>query len=254
MIHNLVSVQNILSRVYRTFKLEDPDWIYDAVEWAAEALEDIGHVNQLVRRTREVSINSFNADLPDDLVYLEMVTLDGERVSYSGREARYDTKQDDVTYQLEPGKLKIGIDCGTVTLTYRAFPVDEQGFPLVPDIYDVKEALSWRIMSRMMLGGYVPKAQGLNWQIADQKYELFRKAAENQIKMPSPDEMEMIRQFFHSLTPDYSHWKEKMEGLNDPDNIDVSTGGTQQSYAGNYTNGMKKYSYPNQINKTGQNN
>lgn len=259
MIYQSISIKNILARAYRTFKLDGGDWIYDAVEFAGEAMEDIGHIEQFVRRACDLQVSSFKANLPTDLITLDMVWGEHGRIPYGG--SKFELCHDDYLtgsagntspfYQVEMDKLKVSFESGTVTVTYQAYPVDEDGFPLIPDIHEYKEAIVWRIITQMLLGGYMPKVQGLNFQYADQKYELFRVRAANRAKFPSPDRMEMIRRFFTNPVTNYSEWWSKaMTGIENGAGVDFGdgSGSANQGYNGDY------YHYPNQLGKRGQNN
>jgi hypothetical protein len=260
MIYNSISVKNILARVYRTFRIDDSDWVYDAVEWAGEALEQIGHIGQYIRKPQVVNIENFNANLPCDLVTLDMVWGEHGRIPYGGSKIEFcnddyhtgvSNNENQPYYQLEMDKIKCSFESGQVEITYQAYPVDESGFPLIPDVHEYKEAVVWRIISQMLLGGWVPKNSQLNFQYADQKFELFSIRASNRAKFPSPDRMETIRRFFTSIVPDYSQWADGMTGLEQPDQIYID--GHAGNNSGSISN-LKKYSYPNQIDNTfGQN-
>jgi hypothetical protein len=260
MIYNSISVKNILARVYRTFQLDSSDWVYDAIEWAGEAMEQIGHIGQYERKPAVLEIENFKANLPCDLVTLDLVWGDNGRIPYGGSKIEFckDDYQTGVQnnenlpyYQLEMDKIKTSFESGSVYITYEAYPTDDDGFPMVPDMHEYKEAIAWRIISQMLIGGWTPKNPQLNFQYADQKFELFVVRASNRAKFPSPDRMETIRRFFTSLVPDYTQWSDGMTGLEQPDNIDIdgnTTGG------GGSISSLKKYSYPNKLdNNFGQN-
>lgn len=261
MITKSISVKNIIARVYRTFQPQNADWIYDAIEWAGEALEHIGHIGQYERKPHIINVKNHTAVLPCDLVVLESVWYQGKRVPYGGSKIdfcddKYTTNVDVINnvdfpyYQLELDHIKTSFESGELTIYYQAYKTDEDGFPLIPDEHEFKEAVTWRIVSQMLLQGWQPGNNQINFQIADQKYEQNVVRASNRAKFPTPDRMETIRRFWTQMVPDYTAWADGMVGLEQPDQIHIDG---QDGNSGSISN-LKKYSYPNQIDNTfGQN-
>lgn len=99
-------------------------------------------------------------------------------------------------YNLKPGAIETTFDFGEVELIYTGATSDENGFPLIPDVYEFKEAIAWYIISRLLLGGY--EHPTINWQMADQKWERLRVAARNKLKMPSIDRMQALANMWTS--------------------------------------------------------
>lgn len=93
-------------------------------------------------------------------------------------------------YNLQPGCIETTFEEGCITLIYTGSVSDENDLPLVPNVFEFKEAIAWFIMSRLLLGGYEHPV--LNYEKADAKWEFFKLAARNKIKMPSIDRMQAL--------------------------------------------------------------
>lgn len=99
-------------------------------------------------------------------------------------------------YNLRPGAIETTFSDGEVTLIYTGATSDERGMPMVPDIYEFKEALAWYIMSRLCLSGYGHPV--INYAMADAKWEQFRFKAKNKMKMPTLDRMQALANMWTS--------------------------------------------------------
>lgn len=93
-------------------------------------------------------------------------------------------------YNLNPGIIETSFECGTIYLTYVGAMSDSNGLPIIPDVYEFKEALAWTIMERILLGGYEHPV--IKWDIADVRARELRRAARNKLKMPSLDKMDAL--------------------------------------------------------------
>lgn len=99
-------------------------------------------------------------------------------------------------YNLKQGAIETTFSDGIVRLIYTGASSDENGLPIIPDVYEFKEAISWYIMSRLLLGGYEHPV--INWQMADQRWEEYKHRARNKIKMPSLDRMQALANMWTS--------------------------------------------------------
>jgi hypothetical protein len=72
MIYRTISAGEIIAKIYRDLgnTIQIADWEQDALEWIGEALEHIGAGVQLEKKQDSLTISSFRALLPTDLVQL----------------------------------------------------------------------------------------------------------------------------------------------------------------------------------------
>jgi hypothetical protein len=92
-------------------------------------------------------------------------------------------------YYTEMGYLNTSFPDGTVTLYYRAVPVDEDGMPMIPDNQNYKQALYWYCRAMMIGAGFQDKVFSsdhcfMQWE------QIYAPRAISEIRMPSPEQME----------------------------------------------------------------
>ncbi len=78
---------------------------------------------------------------------------------------------------------------GKVRVHYKTVPHDEEGYPLIPDNENYKEAIYWYVRGCMIGAGWDDKVFSFNQ--CDAKFELHAGRAMAQIRYPSVDQMEM---------------------------------------------------------------
>ena len=113
-------------------------------------------------------------------------------------------------YTVNAGYIVTSFESGNLKLHYTAYPVDGDGFPMVPDNIYVKQALEWYIIRQMMMGGYVHPV--FNWQVADGKWGHYCVAAQNDLAFPSIDKMETMKNMFVRLIPNMNAHDDFFQG------------------------------------------
>ena len=113
-------------------------------------------------------------------------------------------------YTVNAGYIVTSFEAGDIKLHYTAYPIDADGFPMVPDNIYVKQALEWYIIRQMMMGGYMHPV--FNWQVADQKWGHYCVAAQNDLTYPSIDKMETMKNMFVRLIPNMNAHSDFFQG------------------------------------------
>lgn len=110
-------------------------------------------------------------------------------------------------YNIKPGYIMCNVPSGYLKLSYNAVPTDCDGYPLVPDLASVFEALYWYIAMKYM---YPKKLRGeINRNDYDEmknSWNFYRKQAYAELLMPNLDEMETLKNTWTRLIPElYDH-------------------------------------------------
>lgn len=303
MIYSTTSSGHVIAKIYRDLgnTIQIADWEQDAFEWIGEALEHIGAGVQLQKKEDSLTIASFKAALPVDLVQLHDVfyspsvgadtetgytveavvagtagnliltiqgtvyseafdtdvpttvsnwitsyapslsvlgitaTADAETISLVADDLDVDltvtddssggdiivtlTATDAVTtignatkyplnrsgatlhagvhtttrgnspafvgesYILNPDYIHTSFETGYVFITYLAYPLDSNGYPLIPDNISYKEAAFWYIMKKLMMRGWKHPA-GFDYGYGDAMWQKYCTQARNIANMP----------------------------------------------------------------------
>jgi len=247
-----VSVKNVIAKVYRDLDLREEDNLINFIEWSAEALEKIGAFSQLESKHKRVEIENYRGELPDDLVYLTLVTYRNypilptenaispikidtatsstrpyafyqdkiqnavfvDDTGFEGNNTR--VKFDDVKYQISNGLIKTSFDCGYLEIVYEAMPLDEEGFPLVPDYVEFKDALYWYINMKY---SYTQWRRGELrdgiYQDAENKWHWYCQQAANKAMIPDLGKLENIKRSYLTLRPRTEQFKKFYDNLNE---------------------------------------
>lgn len=142
MIYKLESVRIVIGKIVRDLGLGDMEINYqDMIEWIAEGLQDIGAYYQFTHKPGTLEVEDFKAELPCD--FYEMVrimdTTVGNRIDHNSyligdsQETINNTVNNSSEHKINHNIMTVGFRTGTVNIQYLAFPVDTEGFPMVPD-------------------------------------------------------------------------------------------------------------------------
>lgn len=102
--------------------------------------------------------------------------------------------------------IKTSFDSGTIRVHSRMFKVDGEGLPLIMNTFNYKEAISWFLIYRLILGGYnhptIKKWEEAYAMWEDDRGTGFSQRARAEAKMPSIDEMERFKNRWVSVKRD----------------------------------------------------
>ncbi|GHT65727.1 hypothetical protein AGMMS50239_26080 [Bacteroidia bacterium] len=108
----------------------------------------------------------------------------------------------DITYSVKPGYININVDSGFLKIAYSTIPVDKDGYPMIPDIAAVKEAVYWYVTMKLMypkyLYGVIPHHVYLDMKM---NWTKWANSANAKLKMPNIDELNTMKNIHTSLMP-----------------------------------------------------
>ena len=113
----------------------------------------------------------------------------------------------DLTYKIQGNCIFTApLEQGQIEIAYQAMPMDEEGYPLIPDNSSYSRALEAYIKREWFT---ILFDQGkLNGQVlarADQEYSFYVGQAQSEIIMPTIDQMEAISNMWNTLLPRDEH-------------------------------------------------
>lgn len=247
MVYKYISSKQIIAKVFRDFGIQDNDFITDAIEWIGEALDFIGAQRQLVGKTKVFQTFNFRAPLPNDLYSIDSVryargeygnetpSIDDFKYELSQAETEYNAaffgeeKQGadyrENGYLIDGEYIKTNLENSWIALTYWALPLDNDGYPLVPDMVEFKEALTWKIMEKILLSGHNHPV--VNYQFAHQQWLKYCTQARNQANMPDKGAYKLFKEKWVTMIPDYEH---NIKELNNFKPYTSATNAIEQSF------------------------
>ena len=181
----------IIKKVVTDFLPINSGWEDLAFDWIIEGLEEIGTTLPLERLS--VAFKSINKKIKlcCSIEKVLGIVVNGKKVHIkNGVCVNPDTSAKDY------GKLTASYNFPYITfdskneiegeLHYLGFPIDECGDLLIPDIIELKEALMYKVVFKLLLRGEI-----LNINILDAKnmWDIYRSKATNALLMSAPDFM-----------------------------------------------------------------
>lgn len=120
-------------------------------------------------------------------------------------------------YVINPNYIITSFESGHIKLHYNAFPVDDEGFPEVPDDYAYHTALSWYILKMILARGFEHPV--FRYQDAETRWFDYRQLAANNAKYPSIDKMERFKNQWMRLIPNPMAWHDFYMSTEQQENI-----------------------------------
>lgn len=223
------SLKTVIGNVIRNTRIKDSSFIADIHEWLYEAMDMMETQFSLEGTWEEVKVNFHKAKLPCGLKYIDAVEYQGHRLREGGgvrpakkdRAIHYDgfaanafrtnvekinsnghqlyyTTLSNVNasgihpfdyYNTDMGVLNTSFADGCVTIYFRKVKTDEDGFPMIPDNQNYKQALYWYCRAMMIGAGWNDK-QFTYQQCFEQFEHIYGPRATAEIRLPSPEQME----------------------------------------------------------------
>jgi len=242
MVYQYVSINNIIESLYRDFGHQEELDILDVYEWAAEAMDLIGASPQYAQSMVDLQVTDHTVCLPCGFKALQQISYNGQPMVQAmgtmmpgwdstdttnyvkGVEVEEDNFPLSTTvmqfeqghsFYIEDGKLKTSLECDCVTMAYLSIPLDDEGYPKVPDIPQYKRAVTE--YCQMMMDRRAWRAQRIPEAVfrdTEQKWFSFMKQARVQAIMPDISKMEEIKNQWVRLKPRLNDFKNFFNTIN----------------------------------------
>lgn len=238
--YRFASTGKLIAKIFRDLKLTNGNWIDDAIEWVADALDAIGAPTSTIKKVEILPVKDFRADMPIDLYLINMVSYnpaqDGsmEQTDYKVP-LRYESSEfpmglhcDNCVnmtavapegYYLNGNFIHTTFETGFICLSYQAVPTDENCWPMFPDAQTFRQAIYWYIIMKMMEGGYEHPNRGINYQTAVFQWEKYCTQAENESKMLDFDRAESFKNSWLRLVPNINRHEFMYNELNEREEL-----------------------------------
>ena len=174
----------------------------------------VGIPTSFIEKTEDLEIKDYRAQLPCDLYEINQIRfLDkGNKEIYfrystdnfhmdTGR--HFDRDYRGFTYKVQNSCIITSIREGKITLSYKAFPMDDEGYPLIPDNSSYSKALELYIKLQYFTILFdLGKIQPQVLQNTQQQYCWYVGQAQTDLIRPTLDQMESLSNMWNKLLPD----------------------------------------------------
>lgn len=124
------------------------------------------------------------------------------------------------SYQINFDTVTATFRYGVISLRYLAIPVDDSGYPMVPDDVAFMEALMWRVAEKMAMRGHVFKNPALNdFEVSKFYWNKYCMQARANANAPDNDTMQKLANIWNTLVPNQNRYYSDFNDLGLPNNI-----------------------------------
>jgi hypothetical protein len=217
-----VSLDRIMDKVHRDNRFVDKVDYMDVVEWSGEVIKLIGAPNAFKKKvtgnsmiTPNITVEDYRGPLPVDyyrvmpggvrdydtkIVYRGATDSFAKAPAITGEDSLL--AQPDYTYTINDNYLFLSKDEATIEMAYYAFPVDDNGMPMVPDNVKYVNAISSYVAERIGFGLWsIGRLPDKVYQKLEQERLFYVGAANSAANVPSVDQAESWTKGWARLNP-----------------------------------------------------
>lgn len=208
--YNYINIREALSRVMRHPLLQDVT-LEQAVQYTLDFIGIFGMPKMYQDKEEVVHIEEFRAKLPCDLISINQIKECKSGVclrsmtdnfmprEYYDKNVGYKVPQE-LTFKTQGQVLYTSFKTGDVSISYKALPVDKDGFPLLIDNSVFLRALEAYIKREVFTILFdMGKIQAAVLQNAQQQYAWLAGQLQSEFTIPSVSEMESIKRSWCTL-------------------------------------------------------
>lgn len=226
MSYRTVSSKQIVGKIYRDLKVPEYVTFADIMEWIGECLEEMQHLEGFIPKKETFEFTDSRILIPDNVYFVDSVYYNDEKLPYghsgsveytspiylSAKKEVLESTNTEITrygsqivnttsktdyYTINGNWIQLSFSEGEVDILYYTYPIDEEGYPLIPDDQFYKQAIFWYVFSNMLLGGFMH--QTINFAYARKQYNYYRLRATANAKMLSPDQKSRFTKIWTSV-------------------------------------------------------
>ncbi len=226
---NFINIREILSRLTRHPLMTDIN-LETVIQYTIDFIGIMGLPNIYLDKVVNLTIENYRAQLPCDLISVNQV-----RLSQNGSCIRsmtdnfnmhniYDDSRNtgEPTFKTQGTIIYTSFKDGSIQLSYKAIPIDEEGLPLIPDNPIFLETLELYIKKKWFTILFdMGKIQPAVLNNTQQEYAFKAGQCNNEFIIPSPSEMETLTNVWSQLIPRVNEFKKGFRHLGNKEYIKV---------------------------------
>ena len=168
--------------------------------------------------TEDARATNFQVDVFDHNGANPAVDGPGSTVPWDGSDIKQVSSGGNTqhTYKVQGNMIQTSEECMFIKLHYQSLPTDEDGYLLVPDVEEYKQALGFYVLRQLIGAGFKhPIWNGPpGWNFYNQQWEKMAARALGVIKYPTQDRMEKLRTgFAERLIPAHHAYDDFFTGI-----------------------------------------
>lgn len=209
---NYTNIKLIMDRLQRHPLMSDINF-ETVVDYAVEFIKIVGTPPSFLDKTELLEVKDYRAELPCDfyeVIQVRTAHPEGNAHEHTFRHTSDSfhmspkkPKWSDLTYKIQGTCIITSIEKGMIEIAYKAMPVDDEGYPLIPDNSSFSRALELYIKLQWFTIQFdLGKISAQVLSNTQQQYAWAVGQAQTDLIRPSLDQMEVITNMWNKLLPD----------------------------------------------------
>ena len=217
---NYISIKEILSRAMRNPLLIDLT-LETAIQYTVDFFGIMGLPSTYIDRVATIDIKEFRGVMPCDLIAINQVRYEGSCITQMAD--NYNTcPHDTYTFKTQGRIIYTSFKEGSVDISYKAMPLDDEGMPLLPDEPTFLRALELYIKKQWFTILFdMNKISPAVLQNTQQEYAFAVGACNNTFTIPSVSEMESIKNMWNQLIPRTNEFRSGFKYLGKQEHLKI---------------------------------
>jgi hypothetical protein len=219
--YTTISSKAIVERIFgllgNTISQDSDRLLGNVIEWIGSGIELIGILPAMERVDEEFEVCGGRIALPCNLYLINSVAYESQWLPYGSQTFNYDLHCEhcvnesraadlDYSYIINPNYLMTNVPDGEkICISYVRYATDKDGFPTIPDKEEVKQALFWRCVTNLMLGGWEHPNKQISYQFADSQWYKYCGMASANLAMMDKPKLESFRRSWVRLFSEAPH-------------------------------------------------
>lgn len=230
------SIHRVIENVIRdTGFTTEINWV-DVAEWVYIAMELIGVTNAYVRKITDgndgnpepIEIIDYKGNLPSDFHQIIAVRDYNTKIALSESSSLFFNSNNrafstfsEHSYKISNDLIFTSFESGSLEIEYWAFPIDEDGLPLIPDDVTYLKAIESYITERIARKLMIQDKMDFNkYRLFEREWAYYVNSANTKDSLMSLDKAEALRNQLTKIIGTKSLFKRSFDTLSNSFNTD----------------------------------
>lgn len=225
--NNYTSVKEVISRVMMHPLMSDIT-LETVIQYTVDFIGIMGLPSTYLDKYAIIEIDDFRGKLPCDLVSIDQVRIAGKNIYLRSMTSNFawgvynENYADEYSFKTQGTIIYTSFKNGEIEVSYKAIPVDDDGFPMIPDNSVFLKALELYIKKEWFTILFdMGKISTQVLQNTQREYAFKAGQCNNEFVIPSVSEMESITNMMNQLIPRFREFENGFRALGIKEHINI---------------------------------
>lgn len=174
----------IMAKIARDLKINLGSYEADFMEWIGEVLDYINYYPALQNEKKKLFVKDHRVLIPRRAAFVVTVYYNEKELPLKSKHKSYPYNSDDLQlyYFTTTDYINTSFESGEIEVNVLTYPVDDEGYPRIPDNVYFNQACEWYIMRQLKLGGVEFSNKEFSFEYLDYQWKTYCSAASNNLR------------------------------------------------------------------------